>query len=228
MDKSLILSEIKKYLNISKDKDFASFLGIKQNTLSSWKKRNTIDYERIISKCDFIDANWLLTGKGDMLKQNDNSYNISEEINSVVEEPINKGSQIVPKQGIPLIPCEAVAGISAGSVSVMEHDIMEYYVVPDFHNVDFMIRVKGLSMHPTYNSGDVIACRMITDSKFLQWNKVHVIATKEQGVLVKRIKKSKEDDCILAISDNKDYDPFDIPKEEILNIALVVGTIRQE
>ncbi len=225
MNKSEMLNSIKDYLGISKSKDFADFLGIKPTTLSMWNKRNTFDTELLFKKCDFLNPYWLLTGKGDMLIQNDN---LSKKTNPVVEEPINKDSQVIPKQGIPLIPCEAVAGISAGSVSVMEHDIMEYYVVPDFHNVDFMIRVKGLSMHPTYNSGDVIACRMITDSKFLQWNKVHVIATKEQGVLVKRINQSKKDNCILAVSDNQDYAPFDIPKEEILNIALVVGTIRQE
>ncbi|WPC11241.1 helix-turn-helix domain containing protein [Riemerella anatipestifer] len=69
MDKKLILREIKKHLGYTKDGDFADFLGIKQNTLSNWKSRNTIDYDLIISKCENIDANWLLTGKGEMLKQ---------------------------------------------------------------------------------------------------------------------------------------------------------------
>ncbi|MGV4380201.1 helix-turn-helix domain-containing protein, partial [Ornithobacterium rhinotracheale] len=68
MDKKLILREIKKHLGYTKDGDFADFLGIKQNTLSNWKSRNTIDYDLIISKCENIDANWLLTGKGEMLK----------------------------------------------------------------------------------------------------------------------------------------------------------------
>ena len=69
MDKSLILNEIKKYLNIKTDTEFANFLGIKQNTLSSWKARNSIDYDLIISKCDYLNANWLLTGEGSMLKE---------------------------------------------------------------------------------------------------------------------------------------------------------------
>ena len=54
MDKSLILNEIRKYLNIKTDTEFANFLGIKQNTLSSWKARNSIDYDLIISKCDYL------------------------------------------------------------------------------------------------------------------------------------------------------------------------------
>jgi hypothetical protein len=68
MDKSLILKEIKKHYNFKTDGEFADFLGIKQNTLSNWSSRNSIDYDRIISKCEDIDGNWLLTGQGSMLK----------------------------------------------------------------------------------------------------------------------------------------------------------------
>lgn len=67
VDKSIIINELKKYLNINTDTKFAEFLGIKQNTISSWKSRNSLDYDLIISKCDKINANWLITGKGEML-----------------------------------------------------------------------------------------------------------------------------------------------------------------
>lgn len=83
-------------------------------------------------------------------------------------------------------------------------------------------------MLPTYNSGDVVACRHITNDKFIQWNKIHVISTRNQGVVIKRVKQSTDDTMIIAISDNKDYDPFEIPKEEILNIAIVVGGVKFE
>lgn len=68
MDKSLILKQIKEHYKFKTDGEFADFLGIKQNSLSNWSTRNSIDYDRIISKCEDIDANWLLTGKGEMLK----------------------------------------------------------------------------------------------------------------------------------------------------------------
>lgn len=68
MSKKLILKKIMNHLNIHKDYLFADFLGIGQSTLSNWYKRDIIDYELIISKCDFLDANWLLTGEGEMLK----------------------------------------------------------------------------------------------------------------------------------------------------------------
>ena len=68
MDISFIINEIKLYLGIKTDSEFADFLGVKQPTISTWRKRNTIDYKLIITKCNNIDANWLLTGQGEMLK----------------------------------------------------------------------------------------------------------------------------------------------------------------
>lgn len=46
-----VLSKLKKELNISRDIDLAGFLEVKPSTLSTWKKRNSIDYRRLISKC---------------------------------------------------------------------------------------------------------------------------------------------------------------------------------
>lgn len=68
MDKTLILNKIKTYLKIEKNTDFAEFLEIKPTTLAMWYKRNTFDIELLFKKCEFIDANWLLTGEGEMLK----------------------------------------------------------------------------------------------------------------------------------------------------------------
>lgn len=70
VDKSLILNRLKKHLKIGTDKEFAEFLEIKPTTLSMWHKRNTMDIELIFTKCDFLNAEWLLTGEGEMLKEN--------------------------------------------------------------------------------------------------------------------------------------------------------------
>lgn len=67
-DISFIINEIRSYLGFKTDTQLADYLGVKRNTISTWRKRNSIDYQLIVTKCDFVDANWLLTGKGDMLK----------------------------------------------------------------------------------------------------------------------------------------------------------------
>jgi len=76
IDKKLILSEIKSELGFKRDAEFARFLGIKPQTLSSWYSRNTYDTELVYSKCRFLNAEWLLTGEGEMRKR---STDISEQ-----------------------------------------------------------------------------------------------------------------------------------------------------
>ncbi len=132
--------------------------------------------------------------------------------------------------GIPLVSATAIGGFGNFEFSIQASDVKGTYVVPKFQDkkIDFMIEVTGSSMYPKYNSGDVVACRIIRESQFIQWNKVHVVATREQGILVKRLKPSANKDCILAVSDNRNYDPFEIPLAEIEGLALVVGVIRLE
>lgn len=66
--KSLILNDIKNHYFLKSDADFARFLNIKPQTLSSWHSRNTFDIDLLFAKCVEIDGNFLLSGKGTMLK----------------------------------------------------------------------------------------------------------------------------------------------------------------
>lgn len=54
------------------------------------------------------------------------------------------------------------------------------------------------------------------------------MATKNQGIIIKRIKKGDCDENLLMVSDNKDYDPFFVPIDEIVGLAIVVGVVRLE
>ena len=215
MDKSLILNKIKSYLNLKSDTELANFLGIKPQVLSNWRARNTFDTELIYTKCVDIDANWLLTGEGEMLKSDNNT--------SVVAEP-----QL--PSGVPMLPFDAFAGIGTDVEGVNLDTIEERYVVPLFDGMkmDFMISVRGSSMYPKYNSGDVVACRMVQELLFVQWNKVYVLDTISQGVIIKRLKKSDKEGFVICKSDNEQYEPFEIPMSDIRTIALVVGVIRLE
>lgn len=70
--KSLILNEIKLHYNFRSNIEFASFLGIAPQTLSSWYSRNSIDYDLVSAKCVDISGDWLITGEGSMLKNTNN------------------------------------------------------------------------------------------------------------------------------------------------------------
>jgi len=62
MDKSLILNRIKSEKKFKTDTELANFLGISKATLSNWYKRDTIDYDLVLSKCEHMDLNWIIRG----------------------------------------------------------------------------------------------------------------------------------------------------------------------
>lgn len=209
--------------------DFCEKIGMTYGNFKGKAKEtpiNSTSIANILAIVPDLNLNWLLTGEGEMFlgQQNIKSYNIEEIKKLEVNEPRAK---ITNKQ-TPLVTVKAAAGFGTDDFAITDQDIEAFYVVPDFNGIDFMIRVKGSSMYPKYSSGDIIACRKLHNTKFIQWNKCHVIATREQGILVKRLKKGTTDKSITAISDNKEYDPFEIPLDEVTGIALVVGVIRLE
>ena len=129
-------------------------------------------------------------------------------------------------KSLPLIPFEAVAGY--GTPTYNDVNNLEYYMVREFANCDFLIRVKGDSMTPKFTGGDVVACKKINETLFFQWGRVYVLYTQSQGVMIKRIQPSEKEDCIKCVSDNEKYAPFDVPKSDIVSLALVSGSITLE
>lgn len=202
-------------LNISK-RDFYGRVGISRGTLESRTGITEDVMAKFIATYPEVNIEWLISGTGQMLN---------------TEERVSVANPTTDTQdGIPLVSATAIGGFGNFEFSIQATDVKGMYVVPKFQDkkTDFMIEVTGSSMYPKYNSGDVVACRIIRESQFIQWNKVHVVATREQGILVKRLKPSENKDCILAVSDNRNYDPFEIPLAEIEGLALVVGVIRLE
>lgn len=168
-------------------------------------------------------ADWLLSGKGNMLKSPSSPSTPIDERSTEPAHHVPEGNH----EGIPLLPISAMAGAFTDDISVMEYEC-ERYVVPVFKGADFLIPVKGSSMYPKYSSGDIVACQRVPMSDlFFQWNKVYVIDT-NQGALIKRIKPGSTPDKVLIVSDNEKYDPFELPISAIHAVALVIGVIRLE
>jgi len=233
-----ILERLKSALSINTDTKLAERLGIKKATLSNWKNRNSIDLPLVFSFCEQINLDWLITGNGDMLRETSRPTAMTSKVNKLIstnnssEDTLEAFSKAFKKTpgAIPLVSEKAVGGFSNEHFSIKERDVLAYYVIPKFRylGVDFMIEVIGDSMIPKFFPGDIIACSIINQSQFIQWNKPHLIATREQGLIVKRLRKSDVKNCLLAISDNHEYDPFDIPIDEIVGMARIVGVIHLE
>ena len=192
---------------------FANAIGVTpsvvDNIVGKRQGKPSFDVVEKVSALAEINIDWLITGKGDMLKS------------SKGIKPTKDGT------GIPLIPVEAMAGCFTGSQTILLQEC-DHYVVPAFKNADFLIYVRGDSMQPRYFSGDMVACKMLSPPDlFFQWGKVYVLDT-DQGALIKKVEQGTDDETITLVSENENYKPFQIPRRAVYHIAIVMGLIRTE
>lgn len=140
----------------------------------------------------------------------------------------NGGASRVPAQSvklIPLLPFSAVAGYMSDNNGA---DLFsgESVSFADFSSrgADCAIRVDGDSMYPRYNSGDILAIKILHDPTFFQWGRVYVLNT-VQGCIVKKLYPFPGDDeRIICHSENWERFPnYTITKSDVLAVAIVVG-----
>lgn len=221
---------------------FASAVGITPSVVDNivGKRHGKPSFEVLekVSALAEINIEWLITGNGNMLK--DLCQQPAAISSAKAQITTGRGSETILEAftetnkktpgAIPLVSERAIGGFANEHFSIKEKDILAYYVIPKFRflGVDFMIEVFGDSMIPKFYPGDIIACSIINHSRYIEWNKCHLIATIDRGLIVKRLMPGSDDDCYKAISDNKDYPPFDIPKDEITGMARIVGVIHLE
>lgn len=205
---------------VANPSDFSKKVGISTSMMNEiLKNRSKVGLKVIQNTVKTFygySLDWLIKGEGKMRED----FKMPNLHNDPDEEWALK------TYGIPLIPVEAMAGFGTGAVQIMEYET-EKFIIPTFKGSDYLISVRGSSMYPKYNSGDIVACKHLALDTFFQWNKVYVLDT-EQGVLIKRVCKAENNDHLRIVSDNKSYDPFDLHKSEIRSIAIVMGVIRLE
>lgn len=61
-----VLNSLRSHYGFKTYGQLAEFLGVKQNTLSSWISRGSFDKDLIYRKCENINFGWLETGTGEM------------------------------------------------------------------------------------------------------------------------------------------------------------------
>ena len=193
---------------------FEDMCGINKGTISSIKTQGPTAsiLTKIFDKCPELNMNWLFSGEGNMLNGNPHIPAVS-----------NTSS---PEHPIPLLDREEIAGKFLSAFKDGK-GIEGYYIISEFRNSDFLIRVKGDAMMPKYSGGDIVACRKISES-FLQWGRIYAISTHSYGVMIKRVLKGENEEHLTLISENPKYAPFQIPVSDINSFAIVIGAITLE
>lgn len=174
------------------------------------KRKSNPSYEvtyKILSSLDNICPEWLLLGKGDMLKLNN-------------QKPLNSDLSL------PRIPINASTGFLVDLQTDKESLSCQYEkIIPSLPHYDFTMLMHGDSMLPNYVSGDELACLFVNSQEFVQWGRVFVLDT-TQGIILKTI--IEDGDKVICKSLNpSSYGDFSILKSDINALALVVGVIRR-
>lgn len=192
-NKKTMSKNLKKYLklyNVSRTQ-LSESLDISYSTISDWVNGNA--YPRI-DKIEMM-ANYFGINKSDLVEEN---YN-------------NETSALK----IPVLGSVA-AGIPISAVE----DILDYEEVPiSWKNQGefFALRIKGDSMEPRMESGDVVIVKQQSDAN----NGDTVIAlVNGDDATCKRLEKT--DNGIMLVSTNTKYPPMFFSKEDIVNKPVVI------
>ena len=221
-----ILDRLKVVYNIQKDTELATLLGVSKSTLSNWMSRDSIDYDRVFSKCEHINIDWLLTGRGSMLKT-ESTPPMGEQI--AVEE-----GEILPEvnyeyKGAPYYNVDFIGGFDLVLNDQTRNP--DYYINFAPYNKEGVIwcNITGHSMEPELNNGDFIAMKEMHDSiEYLPYGEIYGIVTDSYRT-VKRIRMADRNGFVRLIPTNKspEYGVQEIPVSMIRKVYAVLGSMHR-
>ena len=203
------LIEYLDFKHISKS-DFGRTIGVSSAYVSSIRK--SIDDEKVLrisEKYSDLNIDWLLYGKGSMLK--------SEGV------PVKSFTQGVPYYNVDFL----------GGFDLLPDDQTtrpEYLI--DFKAYDratCWCNISGHSMEPEISNGDIIALREVPDPTFLPFGEVYAIVTTTGMRTVKRIGPGKDSETYSLIPANKspEFGVQEIPKSMVAKVFEVLGCMKK-
>ena len=206
--------------------EFARMIGVSPQAINTWISRDTFDIETIYSKCVNISPEWLLTGKGPMLKS-------EREEPQVEVKPIHHPRSTEKKeetQVVYLYDFEASAGLRA-LFDNSRQNIIDTIKIPNLPKCDGAIHIVGDSMYPLLKSGDIILYRqMPLDINNLLYGEMYLLSYDIDGddyIVVKYIRKSGKGEPFITLgSENPAHAPRDIDFRRITALALVKASVR--
>ena len=177
-----------------------------------------------------INPEWLLTGKGSMLKSD-------EKPDEVLRVDFGTDQSRLSKKRIPFYDINA----EAGTIQVSNMDAVsepdEWIDAGDwFLDADSAMRVHGDSMFPVYKSGSIVVMREVLDKTLIIFGHDYMIQTSEYRV-IKRLQKSKKSGHYLACSINSEtyekgelagcliHEPIDISIDQVAKLYRVLGCV---
>ena len=222
LDKFMIYSDLN-------DNKITVKAGISNGLIGKGRKRGSISQEnisKILYSFPELNADWLLTGRGEMLKSDKKSVTFYEPENAPT------GRKLIPFYDI-----ETTAGaMQVANMDVSEHADELIDAGDWFRDADSAMRVHGDSMFPVYKSGSIVVMKEVQDKSLIMYGQDYVLITSEYRV-IKRIQKSVKAGFWLACSTNEEtwekgelagrliHEPFDVCIDSVHRIFRVLGSV---
>lgn len=173
-----------------------------------------------------ISASWLLTGDGDMF-----TTSSSDEQGEVkrVEEEYELLPRITEDKGRPYYDVDFLGGYGEFADDPASAPVAYMIDYPPYNKEGvFYMNVRGDSMSPEINSGDLVALRPIEAwYDFLLLGKVYAIVTLSGQRTIKRLRRGSDSEHYTLEPINPAYESQEIPKTQIERVFEVLGGIRR-
>lgn len=216
------MKEYLDYKGITKYK-FCNDLGFSNKFLDNSSNMGTDKACKILHHYPEVSSEWLLTGNGPMLKENNTDIVIMNTDRRTVDS-------LHISQEIPLYDLEAVAGLRELFNSGKPQRILDTIKIPNLPKCDGAISVTGDSMYPLLKSGDIILYKE-TDFENIFFGEMYLLSVKlndwEEYITVKYVQKSENgNEYVKLVSQNSHHQPKDIHISKISALALIKASIR--
>lgn len=160
-----------------------------------------------------LNTNWLLTGVGSMLNEEESK-----------DTYINKVED-VEYHLVPVVPYSAMGGTPTDFLPTgVRKNECEHIISPI--KADIVVQVTGDSMSPVFPSGSRVLAVKINSEDFIEWGRIYILVT-DSGFVIKQVRKSDKDGYVSCFSfnDNSIYAPFDIAINKIREWYIVKGSL---
>ncbi|WP_315543945.1 S24 family peptidase [Capnocytophaga leadbetteri] len=227
----MIVERIRQIIDYKKisTRQFCIEVGVANGFLDKVKDVGSEKLLKILNTYPELSPEWLLTGKGDMLKPE--HENQSQEV-TIIKGNRKTRDAIIDIQEIPLYDLDATTGLSAFFKGDKKASIIDTIKIPNAPRCDGAFGVVGDSMVPLLRSGDTILYKEVPlNIDYIMFGEMYVLSYDlgdwEEVIAVKYIHKSKRGkNYIKLVSENPNHADKDIPFASIKALALVKVTIR--
>ena len=160
-----------------------------------------------------IDANWLLTGEGEMFS--------TSSAGAVISTTETQQEDVA---NIPYYDIDVMAHI-AESLDLKDEVPAGVLSIPGFKDCIACFPVYGSSMEPKISSGDVIAVSQAVTCEQILWGEIYLVITDAWRV-VKTVHPGKTEEYIILRSINPEYaGDTNVHKKDLKALYLVRGVV---